>query len=52
MLPNTVLKGVALEGEKVKLTTQDDREVSARGRDVMEGGGGKGCDGRGRREGM
>ena len=38
MLPNTVLKGVALEGEKVKLTTQDDREVSARGRDVMEGG--------------
>eukprot|EP00731_Ephydatia_muelleri_P030546 Em0022g60a len=28
VLPNTVLKGVALEGEKVKLTTQDDREVT------------------------
>ncbi|KAL5459881.1 hypothetical protein EMCRGX_G033268 [Ephydatia muelleri] len=29
VLPNTVLKGVALEGEKVKLTTQDDREITA-----------------------
>ena len=31
VFPNTLLKGVTLEEEKVKLITQDDQEASARG---------------------